>query len=205
VATNDRTGFLLPHVRGGRATVAGTLLVLAVGCGGGGVEDAEPASEPPAVGEEAPPEAAPAAAPTELFSVKDGMLAWGDLRLGMTVREAEEALERGFGYTRVEGGCPGVTAPVDLPGQVLFVTFESKEPGAKLLGVAVEVTGDKAALVEAVRARIPGLEYRPNRLAPDVTETDNTAPLYVLSSDPEQAVLVKPGETVTITYARCVG
>jgi hypothetical protein len=206
VATNDRTSFRLPHVRGGRATVAGSLLVLAVGCGGGEVQEAEqPAAEPVAAEQEAPEPEAPASAATELFALQDGTLAWGDLHLGMTVREAEAVLERTFGYTRVEGGCAGVTAPIDLPGQNLYVTFESKEPEAKLLGVAVEVTGEKAAVVEAVRGRIPGLEYRPSRQAPEMTEADNTAPLYVLSSDPEQAVVVKPGETVTITYVRCVG
>ena len=177
----------------GRAVALAAVLVAAAGCAGSGDGAAPPAAGP-----------APAEKATDPLQVEQGHLAWGELRLGMTVQEAEQRLGHGFGFTRTEGACPGVTAPVRLHGHAVHVMFDSKEPEGTLRGATVELTdGDLDALVAAVRSRIPGLESIPGPDEPGTGEGSPTA-LLALTADPEQAVLAKPAEALTITYADCL-
>jgi hypothetical protein len=189
------------------AMTAGVVLAGAGCAGDGEVGDTDaPPTAPATRPEEPAPGAAAGTGPAAKLAVEQGSLAWGDLRLGMTVSEAEQKLARAFGYTAVEGGCGGFTAPVDMPGEVVHVQFDDKVPEGKLLVIRIE--GDRSqrdAIVAALRQRVPDLQYRPSRHAADVTEADNPSPLYALSMDPEQVVLVHPEEgTMTIGYARCV-
>jgi hypothetical protein len=137
--------------------------------------------------------------PETAVSLVGGKLAWGKLVLGMTVKEVESVLGRGLVLRPGSGdaGCSGPEADAQSGNQRLTLTFSDAGPDGGLVDIFVlfPAPRDLREVVTALKAQVPSLQYQPS--AHDVTpvpEKDNPKPLYLLSNNPGQGVLVGPSE-----------
>lgn len=137
--------------------------------------------------------------PETAVSLVGGKLAWGKLVLGMTVKDVERLLAKALVFRPAtgDGACSGPEAEVEWQKQRLMLTFSGPAPDGGLVDIFVLFAAprDLREVVAALKTQVPALRYQPSAHdVKPVSEKDNPKPLYLLSNDPGQGVLVGPDE-----------
>lgn len=188
------------------AAVLPLLVLITAACASG----RGPASDPPdpAPGPSPAPHAEddPSRFPRSLeairqISLRKGRLGWGGLEVGMTFRQAELVLGRrlpDLGSASQDELCGYYHLDVELMRQPLRVEFSAEAGDSHLQAIWLPLQQDRGgapdrnAILEALHARFPRMEYLPSPHAPNVTEAANPKPIFRI---PEGGgmIFVQPG------------
>jgi len=151
--------------------------------------------------------------PTDVIKrvTSDGRnLAWGGIRIGMSLHEAETVLHSKLNAAyENETGCGGIVAETKLHGTRVTLDISGLDPGSVVQGIQVPLSGSAKpeairSLVASLKKRVPSLVYQPSRHAPEMTEKENPNPVYVLKTNPQMAILVKPEIGLILSREDCL-
>lgn len=131
---------------------------------------------------------------------EEGTLAWGGLRLGMTVSEVEKVLGQPFPVSevpRTDLGCEAdYGGTVRHKGMSVGLGFDRPGRGGRLREITLILpVVDRDDMVLAVKDRFPNLRYVPASTLPDLAEGDSNEPLFRIGSG--ELILVHPGVGVS--------
>lgn len=137
-----------------------------------------------------------------------GRLGWRGLHLEMSRRQAERALGTALAVEELEAPVCGTHfAEVAHGGRTLTLQLGGGGPAARVESLHLSLPAPRTPVVElkqAVKTRLPELRYRPSAYEPDLSEGRDSTPLYVLASQPDQALLLKPEEGLYLALAGCL-
>lgn len=139
--------------------------------------------------------------PESLVRLGNDRLGWGPVLLGMSTRQAEDALGGRLRLSRDDSEtCPGMVASVVSRGARIVLTFASNDDrdALRLVNVFIPFSEprDLAELVTELKRRVPQLRYRSTY---GVAEVQNDKPLYEYPKDSWQTVLIGPTEGIWIS------
>jgi hypothetical protein len=157
------------------------------------------------------PGAARAADPLDGLEVSAKRIGWDGVELGMSFVQAE----RRFGTTlplseNPKARCGRFVSGSERGGLSMQVGFPSSKPGAKIETIFVrfegqQVTADAAALVAALRARLPDARYVPDADMPDTTEAEHPAPTFeVVLGEETYAIQLRPRDGLFMARRDCL-
>lgn len=161
----------------------------------------------------APPLAAqPGQALTKLV-VEDGHLAWDDIRLGLSLVQAERKLGVTLALSKnpESNPCAKFVTEAERGGLTLTLGFASPKPSAKVAWLKVRFEGAQIAssasdLAAELRARFPGAEWIRPAASPDLAEADDLSPTYTVPGGKEpQALRFAPREWMELGTPGCFG
>ncbi len=134
-------------------------------------------------------------------------LGWGELTLGIALREAEARLGEPIQLRSIEDPCGEAGARLGQDGNELFLAFSSDAPTATLQSIVRRLPPDasRSEIVRDLERRFPGLRYRPDPRWPNMPEEEDPRPLYVHPELPDQAIRIATEEGwMWISYLRCL-
>ena len=151
--------------------------------------------------------------PLAKLEVAGGKAGWDGISLGMSSVQ----VERRTGVTLAmsesaaassAGPCRAYMVSVERGTLRLTLGFPSSKPGAKLQSIYVhfegyQVTAKQEALVQELKAKIPGASYLPQDLTPPPAEADDPAPSYLIPGS-ELAARLVPGDGLWLTLRSCL-
>jgi hypothetical protein len=134
----------------------------------------------------------------------NGRLAWGPLALGMSVGEVEKAIGQTLRLSpNVDdtGQCGGLEASVMILKQQVGLTIGVREGRSQLIAIRVAFPSarDLRDVAAGLKAQVPDLRFLSRD--PAMTEARSARPLYVLTNDHLQGVLVDPRAWLSISRA----
>jgi hypothetical protein len=145
------------------------------------------------------------------LKVEEHRLRWGDLVIGMTLPQVENVLRSKIAFKdgEVEPNPCGISDHVRYRGRKLLIDFAGEDGKETLIGILVPFTGPERTLqrrdlVAALKKRIPGVIYQPSRHEPDVKESDNPRPIYLLKDNPQMAIFLNSGRSIYVGFEECL-
>jgi hypothetical protein len=166
------------------------LLIAACAAGRGPAQGSPPGGSPPSPssipGQGASPRFPRSADAVHQLTLRQGRLGWGGLEEGMTFQQAERALGRrlpALGSASQDELCGYYHLEAELMGQPLRLEFSAEAGESRLQAIWLPLTSragkpSREAIIEALHARFPEIEYVPSQFAPDLPEAENPRPLY---------------------------
>ncbi|HVT57895.1 MAG TPA: hypothetical protein VHR45_05815 [Thermoanaerobaculia bacterium] len=122
--------------------------------------------------------------PIKQITLRAGRLGWGGVEIGMSLREVQIALGRRLEAPGSRGEPCGFYSEqvAAMRRQKLGLDFDSPSEAARLKAIWLEMQNPKGetsvlALVRALKARFPDLQYVPSSREP-LPESANSRPLY---------------------------
>lgn len=146
----------------------------------------------------------------ELITAENGRLGWAGLMIGMTREEVERVLNRHITlYEAPSPSCGEVFADISFQGRIVPLQFSGDQAKSVLESIFVRFSGHEAErsreeLVSDLKGHISDLIYQPSRHDPDLKESDNPTPVYLLPSNRELAILLKPGTGFYLSLVGCL-
>lgn len=152
-----------------------------------------------------------AADPLGGLEVSAKRIGWDGIELGMSFVQAERRFGTTLPLTENPGArCGRFVSGSERGGLSIQVGFPSSKPGAKIETIFVrfegqQVNADAAALVAALRARLPDARYVPDEDMPATTETDHPAPTFeVVRSEGTFAIQLRPRDGLFMARHDCL-
>jgi len=159
-----------------------------------------------------PPLAAQSGQALSKLALEEGLLSWDGIRLGLSLVQSERKLGLTLALSKnpETNPCAKFVTEAERGGLTLTLGYASPKPGAKIAWLRVRFEGEQIAssardLAAELRARFPGAEWIHPAAKPDLVETDDLSPTYLIPGKEPQAVRFAPREWMELAAPSCFG
>lgn len=146
--------------------------------------------------------------PFQWIETENGHLGWDDLRIGMSRKGVAEILRQELSLHRGESPvCGEFFSDVLYHGRWLALQFSSTDEEAELESIFVPFKStlqSKAILVQSLKEYVPDLTYQPSQHQPNQPEQANRTPMYLVDTNPNLAILLKPDRGFYLSLRDCL-